>query len=275
MPALTPAEAIMMSAFEAAGLSERARLERIGEALRAGCDPNCQLASAPGYPHPPLERACWAGSLPMALCLIERGARAGGSGALLAWAACGGEPASSLLILELLLANGAQINERSDTGETPLLIALGSKLSKKAIWLAQRGARVNASDGDGYYPLHFCAQLDMPEAVPALARAGSPIEARCSDGETPLLMAARFGSAGACAALIQEGADFLAVNPQGDTPLDMAARRGHQACFATLHSAFERAALQEASRAFEPPEKIEETEGSGDSSKGSGGSRRL
>lgn len=238
-------EALMISAFEAKGLPEPERLKRVAEALCAGCPPNSPLSSAPGVSHPPLERACWIGSLAAALYLIQNGARAPGSRALLAWAGCGGEPAGSLLLLELLLSNGADLNELSEDGETPLLVALGSRLPRKAIWLVQRGANAAAADPDGYGGLHFCAQLGLSEPVEPLILAGAPLEALCPEGFSPLRMAARFDRAEVAAALLKAGASPRAPGPDGQSAWDLSRSRS-EATRAVFQADFERRELEAA-----------------------------
>lgn len=252
-------EARMLLALEAKGLSETERLERVAEAVAAGCSPNNPLSSAPGVSHPPIERACWIGSLPLALYLIQNGATVPGSRALLAWAGCGGEPAPSRLILELLLAHGAHIDELSEDGETPLLVALGSRLPKKALWLLQRGANARALDPDGYGALHFCAQLGLGEPVEALVKAGALLEARCPEGFTALQMAARFERPDVAAALLSAGASALAPGPEGKSAFELSLSRSAPTR-AVFQADFERRELEAAS-------------GSGSSKEGSGKGR--
>lgn len=258
----------MLLAFQAKGLSEPERLNQVAEALGAGCSPNNPLSSAPGVSHPPLERACWIGSLALALYLTQNGAIAPGSKALLAWAGCGGEPASSLLILELLLSCGSDLNELSDDGETPLLVALGSRLPKKAMWLIQRGANAAALDADGYSALHFCAQLGLHEPVASLIKAGAALEARCPEGFTALHMAARFERAETAAALLQAGADPQATTPEGQTPW-LLSRTRSAATQAVFQADFERRELE----LFARPNS--ESDSDSESSKGGSGKGRL
>ncbi len=160
-----------------------------------------------------------------------------------------------LEMIKKLLAGGANINARDDSGYTPL---------HKAVWwsraavnlLLEEGADINVSDAEGCTPLHW-ASLWEDEALGALLvakgadveikdkggwtalhhavtmrqvklterllAAGADVNARDRDNHTPLHNAAIWGNRAGVERLLAAGAEINAVNSSGETPLDLTA----------------------------------------------------
>ena len=111
--------------------------------------------------------------------------------------------------IEALIAAGADVMARNDDGETPLHGA-GSRVAAEALITA--GADVTARDNAGNTPLHRAGR----GAVEALVAAGADVTARNNAGETPLH---EQSAPAAVEALIAAGADVMARNNAGETPL--------------------------------------------------------
>ena len=117
------------------------------------------------------------------------------------WAAYEGQKE----IVELLIANGADVNLRSgmivktkdgSDGEqmaqkiandrTPLDMAIFREHTEIAELLIAKGADVNARDDDGFTPLHIAAYEGHKEIAELLIAEGADVNAKDDDGDTPL-----------------------------------------------------------------------------------------
>jgi ankyrin repeat protein len=143
-----------------------------------------------------------------------------------------------LQMVELLLAQGADVNLRTDFGEMPLHAAVDYADEDMVRLLLTHGADVDgrvkrntdAGPGpvEGETPLHYAAIGGRVELVSLLLARGAEVNA-CDDGDdTPLHGAALRGHREVVELLVTHGADVSARNSRGRTPLDEAIRRGHE-----------------------------------------------
>lgn len=95
-------------------------------------------------------------------------------------------------ILDLLLANGADINARNDEGVTLLHIVTDPVAVD---FLVRRGADIEAKDIRGWPPLMMQAnnQDNGADVVSALLAHGANLNAKGTDGESALLLARQTG----------------------------------------------------------------------------------
>ena len=126
---------------------------------------------------------------------------------------------------------GANIEARTEYGETPLYVAAWSSDSPAVVKaLIDAGANIEARDESGKTPLHlavFNFKSDSLAVVKALIDAGANIEARDESGKTPLHLAVfnfKSDSLAVVKALIDAGANIEAREKLlGQTPLHWAA----------------------------------------------------
>jgi ankyrin repeat protein len=119
-------------------------------------------------------------------------------------------------MVDLLLRHGADVNQATRKGVTPLLVAVsaGSDPTQLAL-LLRRGADLEAGDQKGFRPLHEAAQHDHHDIVRWLIAQGAQCEARTAQGFTPLQIACALGSLRAAKALHAAGANIRADSPAG------------------------------------------------------------
>lgn len=89
--------------------------------------------------------------------------------------------------------------------------------------LIRFGANVNTRSQWGESPLHEAAEGDYVECVRLLAENGASMDTQNYLGETPLHMAARKGHTSAVEELLRQGASVDLLDSRGATALDLAA----------------------------------------------------
>lgn len=142
-----------------------------------------------------------------------------------------------------LLAGGANVDARTEHGESALhLAALGRRAYVVAL-LVDAGADASAVNGEGDTALHMCIEGRDPKVVKGVLVAqrgdggdaeaaqcaqmlldgGAPVDAVDMAGYTPLLRAAFRDNADMVRLLLEYGADAMATDPHGCTALHWAA----------------------------------------------------
>jgi ankyrin repeat protein len=129
--------------------------------------------------------------------------------------------------IKLLLANGADPDERDEKGNTPLHAAILLGNEEAAGLFIAHGADVNARNESRIAALHYAANGGQMGIVTELLAKGADVNARDNHGDTPLHNAALRGYREVVEVLVAHGADANAKNSRGRTPLDEATRRRH------------------------------------------------
>jgi quinoprotein dehydrogenase-associated probable ABC transporter substrate-binding protein len=106
-----------------------------------------------------------------------------------------------------LLGKGADVNGRSDLGETALTTASRAGCIEMMRLLVRHGARVDRPDGEGSTPLMGAVQRNQAAAVKFLLAHGASIEKGAPHGFTPLSLAIEEQQFDAAYTLIEGGAD--------------------------------------------------------------------
>jgi pectate lyase len=156
---------------------------------------------------------------------------------------------------ELVLTAGADVNTKSNTGETPLdvaaygvssiigelLIANGAEISSlhaaafmgdlaKVKSLIDKGNDVNEKKGMiQISPLHSAVAGNRKEAAEFLIGKGADVNAQNRAGQTPLHIAAEEGYRDIVQLLVKKGADVNAEDRRGRTPVDLPQNAGQKA----------------------------------------------
>jgi len=129
-------------------------------------------------------------------------------------------------IVELLLANGSDVNARSGAGsypgETPLHSVAYAGHTRIAELLLAYGANVNATDRYRYTPLRRTVEQGHLAMTELLIRKGADIVTSDVNGMTLLHVVARTEHVEIARLLITGGVDINAMDGSGFTPLDYA-----------------------------------------------------
>ena len=118
--------------------------------------------------------------------------------------------------IELLIANGANVNAQEKRGFTPLDFAE----SKTAALLRKHGGKTRKQLPA--ISVHDAARAGNIKAVKQYLAAGTNVNAKSNDGTTPLHKAALKGHKEIAELLITKGADVNAKSRTGTTPLHLA-----------------------------------------------------
>lgn len=126
-----------------------------------------------------------------------------------------------------LLANGAKVNAKDNNGCTPLYLAAGTWQKEAVVeLLLAKGADINEKTDDETTALHHATMRRRGDVVELLLAHGADVKATRSDGWTALHFAAVAGNRGIAELLLSKGANVNAKNEDDKTPLDIVALAG-------------------------------------------------
>ena len=124
-------------------------------------------------------------------------------------------------VVELLIAEGADVNGKGEGGGTPLHYAALGGHKEVAELLIAEGADVNAKADDEWTPLSYAAGFGHKEVAELLIAEGADVNAKDKNGgRTPLHNASDSGHKEIAALLITAGANLNAMDDNDRTPLD-------------------------------------------------------
>ncbi len=149
----------------------------------------------------PLRQAAYVGSKESVELLLAHGAAASIGRPLHGAAKRGHVP-----VVEILIAQGADVDARDERGRTPLICSCGSRQKKVSEVLIGRGADTNAKDDAGRTALHSACATGLRDVVELLISKGADLNAKEKAGRTPLVYAQDNGYAEIADLLRKHGA---------------------------------------------------------------------
>lgn len=90
------------------------------------------------------------------------------------------------------------------------------------------GADIDTVDQQGNTPLMLASSIGNPRMLRIILVHNPDIHARNNNGETALMIAAEHGQLAVVQQLIEQGADIYAKNNHGLSPVEIATRNGHR-----------------------------------------------
>jgi len=128
----------------------------------------------------------------------------------------------SYLLTEVKLH--ARVNDLNDDGEHLLHIAAGNGNERMIFELAGDepgyGANVNATNKQGDTPLHIAVRSKMASAVRFLMSLGSTISAQNARRESPLHLSVKSENLRSCKDLLLKGAERSVLDSDGHKSID-------------------------------------------------------
>lgn len=153
----------------------------------------------------------------------------------------------TLLASTLSFASPVQINSQTNIHAefTDNLIDAVANIDMISLnVLLAEGANIDTSDQNGNTPLMIAAKIGNPRMVKILLAHNPDINKKNSEGNTALMIASEHGQTFVVEQLIAKGADTNAKNIKGFTSLEIAQRNGHAAVVDLLKSRSEVAVLR-------------------------------
>jgi ankyrin repeat protein len=131
-------------------------------------------------------------------------------------------------VVQSLLDEGANVNERNARHETALDVASTEGKLEVAKLLIKYGADVNCRDKQGWTPLLVASQYGHRDIVELLLNHGADVNVQQQDLWAPLHLASWNGHRSTVRLLLERGADIHARDIEGRTPSVLASRCGEQ-----------------------------------------------
>jgi len=142
------------------------------------------------------------------------------------------------LLVEQLIAKGADVNAQSTYRFTALMLAARENQTEICELLIAHGAAIETKSMDGLTALQFAAIKGQKEAAEKLIAKGAQVHAKNRAGETACILSASGGHEELCRSLIAHGADVYArVDKGSKQALTLAAESGHkEVCKLLMHA---------------------------------------
>ncbi len=127
-----------------------------------------------------------------------------------------------------LVSNGAEVDSRTQSGHTPLILAAGLGYTDIAMDLIDLGADINAQTKNLSTAIKWASNNGWAETVQGLVNKGAGVYIRDKWGATPLMYASQNGYTQIVRILAEKSplADINAKSSRGNTALTLASEKG-------------------------------------------------
>jgi len=128
-------------------------------------------------------------------------------------------------IIDILIANGANIQAKSNQGLGMMHLAAQNDMAYTLTYFMKMGLNVNDKDKEQSTPLHWAAFRQQPTSMYYLLGWAPDLNSQDAKGNTPLHIAAEFADKWhdlrSIKELLMKGADRNIVNHNGERPIDL------------------------------------------------------
>lgn len=137
-------------------------------------------------------------------------------------------------MVKTLLAEGINVNTKSDLGDTALIMAVVADQPQIVETLLANGADVNRKNIYGMTALAYATIKGSDDIVNVLLENDAEVNEKYERGNTALIIAAKKGYDHTVKLLLEKGANVDVTNDEGQTALMWAARKGYTNIVQTL-----------------------------------------
>ena len=130
-------------------------------------------------------------------------------------------------IIKNYAKHGVNLNIRSFSGDSPLILSIQGGFPETARLLIENGAQVNFKGTNQNTALLYAVAQNKMGLAKLLIKKGADLNIRNKEGKTALLLATEHNYTKLAKLLIQNGADLHIKNAQGDTALLLATYNGN------------------------------------------------
>jgi len=116
--------------------------------------------------------------------------------------------------------NGAKLNHKNSTGDTPIITAIKLGRAKILLWLIQQKVNLKLKDKLGNSPIHVASMHGELKAIIAMSKQMKNLDSLNTKGQTPLIIAVIAKQQGAAQWLLNKGANLYLKDTLGKSALD-------------------------------------------------------
>lgn len=131
-------------------------------------------------------------------------------------------------IAEMLIQRGAEINAKASGGLSSLILSVLGGYIETAEFLIRKGADINQPDSRGVTPLMYAIQVDSFYLADLLLYYNADVTKKDNNQTDALMMACLYNRFEIAVRLLEAGADINSSDSDGNTPLHYATSAGNR-----------------------------------------------